>query len=98
MPPPASRRARTSICSNARLPAAAGNLGQSPLLTAFGAVCDGATDDAAAFAAATAWIAAQPNRVVILPAGRVCATSATVAIGDGRQRSTTLTAPAAGRA
>ena len=82
--------------SNARLPAAAGNLGQSPLLTAFGAVCDGATDDAAAFAAATAWIAARPNRVVILPAGRVCATSATVAIGDGRQRSTTLTAPASG--
>lgn len=82
--------------SNVRLPDAAENLGQAPLLTAFGAACDGASDDAAAFVAASAWIAAEPNRIVMLPAGQVCATSATVALGDGRQRSTTLTGAAGG--
>ncbi len=56
----------------------------------FGAVCNGVTDDSAAFIAAGAWIATAPtNRLVSLPAA-TCATSTTVTLGNGREQNTTL--------
>lgn len=58
--------------------------------TSFGGRCDGTTDDATAFSSAVSWLSAANNREVRLPAA-TCATSATVTLGDGRQRSTTLT-------
>lgn len=57
----------------------------------FGGRCDGTTDNATAFASATSWLSSASNREVRLPAA-ICATSATVTLGDGRQQSTTLTA------
>lgn len=62
------------------------------------AVCDGTTDNAAAFAAASSWLATAPNRVVFIPAGAPCATSQSVTVGNGRQQSTTLSANASGAA
>jgi len=79
--------------SNAEAGTTKDNLGLvRDLVVDFAAVCDGTTDDAAAFAAATAWLATAPNqRLVTIPA-KTCATSATVTLGDGRQQSTTTTA------
>src|SRR5207248_3650647 len=80
--------------SNASLPAARNNLVISrDLKLDFAAACDGTTDDAAAFSAAVNWLTSAANRVITVPAA-VCATSATVVYGDGRQRSTTLSSAA----
>lgn len=67
------------------------------LVKDFGAACDGSTDDAAAFTAATTWMATAPaQRLVTIPAGSACLTSVSVVIGNGRAQSTTLTVAASG--
>jgi hypothetical protein len=73
-------------------PEARANLHVTRHLADFGAKCDGTTDDATAFSAATAWLATGVHREIRLPAA-ACATSQTVTVGDGRQQNTVLAAP-----
>lgn len=61
----------------------------------FGGNGDGVTDNASAFAQAISWLSVAADRVIMVPAGTY-ATSSTITIGNGKQRSTTLSSGLAG--
>lgn len=92
---PSAPSGATVSLSNISQPTGRNNLNIFRRLSDFGAVCDGSTDDSAAFTAAIDWQKTAPNRVVFIDAAaNGCATSQTVTYGDGVQQNTTLTAQA----
>ena len=65
-------------------------------VTARGAKCDGVTDDIVAFNSAIAAAAAAGGGTIVLPNGKTCAVGSSIVLGNGRQRSTTITANGSG--